>query len=68
MSKQQILTTDIDIFIKALEDMIDARDDMWEEQQHHNYKKLHEIEDNRYIPARTAVRNFLEKLSKIGVD
>lgn len=68
MSKQQILKTDIDDFINALEEMIDARDDMWEEEQHHNYKKQHKIEEERYIPARDSVRKFLEKISKISVD
>jgi hypothetical protein len=39
--------------------MIDARDDMWEEEQHHNYKKQIQIEDERYKPARENLREAL---------
>jgi hypothetical protein len=68
MSKQQILKTDIDDFINALEEMIDARDDMWEEEKHHNYRGEMKIREERYEPARTKLYTFLEKLSKISVD
>jgi hypothetical protein len=49
----------IDEFILALEEMIDARDDMWEEEKYSNVKQLYEIEINRYIPAREKLRDAL---------
>jgi hypothetical protein len=58
MSQQQT----IDKFIEALEEMIDARDDMWEEEQHHNYKKQMKIEEERYLPAKELVRSCLKRV------
>jgi len=49
----------IDEFILALEEMIDSRDDMWEEEKYSNVKQMHEIEINRYIPAREKLRDAL---------
>jgi len=49
----------IDKFIHSLEEMIDARDDMWEEEQHHNYKKQMRIEEDRYLPAKAKLREAL---------
>lgn len=49
----------IDEFILALEEMIDARDDMWEEEKYSNVKQLYEIEITRYIPAREKLRDAL---------
>jgi hypothetical protein len=61
-SKQQLINT----FINSLEEMIDARDDMWEEEQHHNYRQQVKIHDERYIPAKEEVRLALHEL--IGDD
>ena len=61
-SKQQL----INAFIDSLEEMIDARDDMWEEEQHHNYRQQEKICEERYIPAKDQVRSLLSKL--IGDD
>jgi hypothetical protein len=55
--KRQI--ENIDKFIASLEEMIDARDDMWEEEQHHNYKKQMSIEEERYLPAKAKLRAAL---------
>ena len=59
MKKYRQKIENIDKFIVALEEMIDARDDMWEEEQHHNYKKQIQIEDERYKPARENLREAL---------
>lgn len=59
MKKYRQKIENIDKFIVALEEMIDARDDMWEEEQHHNYKKQIQIEDERYKPARQNLREAL---------
>lgn len=59
--KRQI--ENIDKFIQALEEMIDARDDMWEEEQHHNWRQQEDIREKRYLPARdllkVALTNFI---------
>jgi hypothetical protein len=53
----------IDKFINALEEMIDARDDMWEEEKHHNLRHMLAIKEERYLPAREqlkqAIHNFI---------
>ena len=49
----------IDKFINALEEMIDARDDMWQEEKHHNHKHMLAINDGRYLPARALLREAL---------
>jgi dsDNA-specific endonuclease/ATPase MutS2 len=53
---------DIDYFIEALEEMIDARDDMWEEEKHHNYRGEMKIREERYEPARDKLRFFLSEM------
>lgn len=54
MSQQQT----IDRLIEALEDMIDARDDMWEEEKHCNYKTMQKIKEERYDPAKAQIRRL----------
>jgi hypothetical protein len=39
--------------------MIDARDDMWQEEKYHNHKQMIEIEEKRYHPAKKAMRKAL---------
>lgn len=55
---------DIDRFIEALEEMIDARDDMWEEERHCNYRAHNRIEEERYLPAKEKLRFFLVEIVK----
>jgi len=64
MSKQQLQTTDIDKFIEALEEMMDARDDMWYEEEYHNHREFLKIKDERYTPAKQKLRNYLENILK----
>jgi len=52
----------LDKFIDALEEMIDARDDMWEEEKYSNYRQMNRIKEERYVPARESFRNSLEKI------
>jgi hypothetical protein len=54
--------TDIDKLIDALEEMMDARDDMWQEEKHHNHKHMIAIQDTRYLPAKQNVRWYLQKV------
>lgn len=60
MSEQQKI--DVDDFVRALEEMMDARDDMWQEERYHNHKQMWEIEAQRYRPARETVVGFLKVL------
>ena len=46
-------------FLQALEDFVDARDDMWEEEKYSNYKHAWKIKNERYLPAKTALREAL---------
>lgn len=59
MKKFKLKADNINKFIDALEEMIDARDDMWEEEQHHNWRYKTQIEDERYNPAKEAMRQAL---------
>lgn len=54
--------TDIDNFMEALEDMMDSRDDMWEEQKYSNINKFLYIKENRYDPAKKRVREILDRI------
>jgi hypothetical protein len=56
---------DIDYFIEALEEMIDARDDMWQEEKFCNYKQMTKIDVERYTPAREKLRFFLKEIVKV---
>ena len=60
MSEQQKI--DVDDFVRALEEMMDARDDMWQEEKYHNHRQMWEIESQRYRPARETVVGFLKVL------
>lgn len=62
MSQQP--TTNIEDFINALEEMIDARDDMWEEEKYSNYRQMNLIKEERYEPAKNNVRKSLKKFIK----
>jgi len=62
MSEQTTQTTDIDEFMKALEEMMDARDDMWYEEEYHTHREFLKIQQERYNPARQKVRDYLEKI------
>jgi hypothetical protein len=56
---------DIDYLIEALEEMIDARDDIWQEEKFCNYKQMIKIEIERYVPAREKLRYFLTEIVKL---
>lgn len=62
MSEQPIQTTEIDQFIEALEEMMDARDDMWYEEKYHNHREFLKVQQERYNPAKQKLRDHLEKI------
>jgi len=45
--------------------MIDARDDMWEEEKHCNYRLMHKLHEERYEPAKAKLRFFLTEIIKV---
>lgn len=52
-------TESIDHFMDALERMIDAQDDMWEEEKYSNHKQMWKIKEERYVPAREDAKRAL---------
>ena len=64
-------TDPFDRFMDALERMIDAQDDMWEEEKYSNYRQRDDIKESRYTPAKEdarvafkeAVREEISRLS-----
>jgi hypothetical protein len=58
----------IDKFILALEEIIDARDDAHEEEQFCNYRQVDKIREERYLPAKELLREALHDLLVEAVD
>jgi hypothetical protein len=54
----------LDKLIKSLEQMIDARDDMYEEDKYSNYREVLKIREERYNPSKKEVRDLLEAVIK----
>jgi len=46
--------------LKSLEDMIDAQDDMWQEEKYHNHKQLIQIREERLVPAKREFKKHLD--------
>jgi hypothetical protein len=59
LKKYKLQADNIDAFISALEEMIDAGDDMWHEEKYCNYKQMLKISEKRYLPAKKAMREAL---------
>lgn len=54
----------IERLVRALEEMIDAQDDMWEEEKNCNYRWQAKIKQERYLPARNELKSLLSDLLK----
>lgn len=59
LKKYKLQIASIDKFIDSLEEMIDARDDMWEEEKYSNYREMWKIKKERYLPAKEALKEAL---------
>jgi uncharacterized protein YukE len=59
MKKYKQRIESIDKFIEALEDMIDARDDMWEEEKYSNWRQMWAIKNEKYLPAKDRLKDAL---------
>ena len=49
-----------DNFVKALEEVIDCQDDMWEEEKYENHATRRKIFEERFIPARDQLKRALD--------
>ncbi len=55
-------TEPIDRFMDALERMIDAQDDMWEEEKYSNHNEMLKIQEQRYLPSREDAKQALQEV------
>ena len=61
--------TDIDIMLQHMEEIIDVRDDMHEEEQNCNYRYLETLRNEKYLPAREAMKEaFKEAVEEVVED
>ena len=51
----------VEDLIDALEKMIDAQDDMWQEEKHCNYREQNKIREERLIPAKAEFKDMLDE-------
>ena len=63
------MTTDelLEKMVIAMERMIDAQDDMWEEEKYSNYRERLRIKEEVFLPAKEEFKNlFIEVVKKIN--
>ena len=61
-------TTDelLEAMLVAMEKMIDAQDDMWEEEKYSNYRERNNIKEEIFIPAKEEFKTlFIEVVESI---
>jgi hypothetical protein len=51
----------VEDLIDALEKMIDAQDDMWQEEKHCNYREQNKIREERLVPAKAEFKEMLDE-------
>jgi hypothetical protein len=51
----------VEDLIDALEKMIDAQDDMWQEEKHCNYREQNKIREERLVPAKAEFKSMLDE-------
>lgn len=52
----------IDLFIESLEKMMDAKDEMWENEKYHNWRISENIRIVKYEPARLTLKEMVRKM------
>lgn len=52
----------IDLFIESLEKMMDAKDEMWENEKYHNWRISENIRIVKYEPARLTLKEIVRKM------
>ena len=55
-------------FLEALEDFVDARDDMWQEEKYSNVKEMNRIHIERVEPAKERMRAAFNKAVKAAIN
>ena len=55
-------------FLEALEDFVDARDDMWQEERYSNVKEMNKIKAERVDPAKQRMRDAFNKAVKAAIN
>ena len=60
------MTTDelLEKMLIAMEKMIDAQDDMWEEEKYSNYRYREKIKQEQFIPAKEEFKDLLIQVIK----
>ena len=62
------MTTDelLEKMLLAMERMIDAQDDMWEEEKYSNYRERNKIKEEVFLPAKTEFKQlFIEVIQSV---
>ena len=63
-----MMTTDelLEKMLLAMERMIDAQDDMWEEEKYSNYRERNKIKEEVFLPAKEEFKQlFIETVNSI---
>ena len=68
MKKYRQRIENVDKFIAALEEMIDARDDMWQEEKYSNVNEMNRINNERVEPAKERMRVAFNKAVKAAIN
>ena len=55
-------------FLEALEELIDARDDAWIEEENCNHKQMFKIQEERIEPAKQRMREAFNNAVKAAVS
>ena len=61
-------TTDelLEKMLASMERMIDAQDDMWEEEKYSNYRERNKIKEEVFLPAKTEFKQlFIEVIQSV---
>ena len=57
-----------DNFLEALEEFVDARDDMWEEEKYSNVNAMNKISTERVEPAKERMRVAFNMAVRAAID
>lgn len=60
--------TDVDAFLSYVEEVIDIRDDIHEEEQNCNYRYIEAIKRDKYLPAQEAMKEAFKEAVKEVVE
>ena len=51
----------IDDLVNSLEEMIDAQDDMWEEEKYCNHRERKKIMEEKFLPSKDKFKKYLDE-------